>query len=328
MSAIRKLTDWNELERMIEINLGDSKEVKIDQEKLLAHLYSRVRGQDETAKDIAKLITLQFARQTRDKPVCNLLMLGPTGTGKTEMAKAIAEYLFDDEKNMVRFDCSELTGEHSKDRLIGMPSGYVGADQGGQLTRPVMTNGQRVILFDEIEKAHPSVFDLFLQLMGEGRLTEQGSGKTVDFTKCIIILTSNMEWEKLASIKKETKNYHDMINGMKSHLADTKSFRPELLGRIDRLYVFDSLQNNVVAEIALMKIAKLAKSFAIDVEFVSPKIIINALEANHRVSRFGVRELERIIFDLFAPGFAAAKQAKLKTVILDLKSDGSILLRR
>ncbi len=328
MSAIRKLTDWDELERLIDVNLGDSKEVKIDQEKLLAHLLSRVRGQDETAKDIAKLITLQFARQSRDKPVCNLLMLGPTGTGKTEMAKAIAEYLFDDEKNMVRFDCSELSGEHSKDRLVGMPNGYVGADQGGQLTRPIMSNAQRVILFDEIEKAHPSIFDLLLQVMGEGRLTEQGSGKTVDFTKCVIVLTSNLEWEKLAIIKKENKNYHDMLNAMKSHLADTKSLRPELLGRIDRLYIFDSLQNNVIAEIALMKIKKLAKSFAIEVGFVSPTIIVNALEANHRISRFGVRELERIIFDLFAPGFAAAKKAKLQTVIIDLKEDGSILLRR
>ncbi len=327
MSAIRKLTDWDELERLIHTNLGESEEVKVDRTKLLQHLLSRVRGQDDTATDIANLVCLQYARKSRDKPVCNLLLLGPTGTGKTEMAKAIAEYLFEDEKNMIRFDCSELSGTHSKDRLVGMPVGYVGAESGGQLTRPVMTNPKRVILFDEIEKAHPCVFDLLLQLLGEGRITEQGSGKTVDFTSCVIILTSNAQWEPLAAIKQENKNYHSMLNHMKSHLSDCSVFRPELMGRIDRIYIFDQLKKDVVAEIALMKIGKLAQSFSVQVEFVSPQLLLKALEANHKISRFGVRELERIIFDIFAPAFATAKQEKLAKVKLELKSDGSMMLR-
>ena len=328
MTAVRKLTDWNELQKLMDASLEDANEMKVDAEKLYQHLLSRVRGQDETAQNLSKLISLQFACKRRDKPVCNLLMLGPTGTGKTEMAKAIAEYLFDDEKNMIRFDCSELSGEHSKDRLVGMPNGYVGSENGGQLTRPVMSNPRRVILFDEIEKANKGVFDLLLQLLGEGRLTEQGSGKTVDFTQCVFVLTSNAQFEKLATIKRETKNYHEMLNAMKSHLADSEVFRPELLGRIDRLYIFDQLQREVIAEIALMKIAKIAKSFSLEIEFIAPQLLVKALEANHKISRFGVRELERIIFDLFAPGFAAAKQEKLKTVKLDLNPNGSMVVRR
>ena len=328
MNEIRKLTDWIELERLIEAEMGESDEIQVDEEKLKAHLLSRVRGQDQIVSDLAKLVCLQFARKSRDKPVCNLLMLGPTGTGKTELAKALAEYLFEDEKNMIRFDCSELSGDHSKDRLVGMPTGYVGSESGGQLTRPVMSNPKRVILFDEIEKAYSGVFDLFLQLLGEGRLTEQGTGKTVDFSKCVFIFTSNAQWEKLASIKQEQKNYHDMINAMKSHLADNKVFKAELLGRIDRLYIFDPLKKGVVAEIALMKIEKLAKSYSVDLDFISPKLIMQALEANHRISRFGVRELERIIFDLFAPGFAVAKQEKIKKMSLDLKTDGRLAFRR
>ncbi len=327
MSTVRKLTDWGELERLIDSELGDSDEVKVDETALRAHLLSRVRGQDEIVNDLAKLVSLQFARKSRDKPVCNIMMLGPTGTGKTEMAKALAEYLFDDEKAMLRFDCSELTGEHSKDRLVGMPAGYVGYEGGGQLTRPVMSNPKRVILFDEVEKAYKGVFDLFLQLLGEGRLTEQGSGKVVDFTSCVFVFTSNAQFEKLATIKKETKNYHEMLNAMKSHLADSQVFRPELLGRVDRLYVFDALKKEVVAEIALMKIEKLAKSYSIELDFVSPRLIIQALEANHRISKFGVRELERIIFDLFAPGFAAAKQKQLKRLRLDLNPDGSMVFK-
>ncbi len=132
-----------------------------------------------------------MAKTISNKPVASLLFLGPTGTGKTELAKAAAEFLFEDETAMIRFDCSEFTGPEGKARLIGVPTGYHGAEQGGQLTRPMMAKARRLILFDEIEKAHPSVFDLFLQMLGEARLTEQGSGKTADFSQSIVILTSN-----------------------------------------------------------------------------------------------------------------------------------------
>ena len=119
-----------------------------------------------------------MAKTLSSRPLANLLFLGPTGTGKTELAKAIAEFLFEDENAMLRFDCSEFVGREAKARLIGVPHGYDGHEKGGQLTRAMMANSRRLILFDEIEKAHPSIFDLFLQMLGEGRLTEQSTGKT------------------------------------------------------------------------------------------------------------------------------------------------------
>ena len=208
---------------------------------------------------------------------------------------------------MIRFDCSEFTGPEAKARLIGMPTGYVGAEMGGQLTRPMMAKARRLILFDEIEKAHPSVFDLFLQLLGEGRLTEQGSGKTADFTQSIVILTSNAHADQIGKIQEDVKDYYEMVNAVKSYLADAKVFRPEILGRIDRIYVFRSLEGIVIAEIALLKIVRLAKEYGLTVRFVAPELIMQALASSAKVKRFGVRELERVVFDMFAESMADAR---------------------
>ena len=160
----------------------------IDEADMNLALKRRVQGQDHIVDDLCRFVRLQWGEEHRGKPIANLLFVGPPATGKTELAKALAEYLFDDEKNMLRFDCSEFSGAEGKTRLIGTPKGYVGASQGGQLTRPMFSNPRRLILFDEIEKAFAGVFDLMLSMMGEGRLTEQGSGKVADFTQSLIIL--------------------------------------------------------------------------------------------------------------------------------------------
>ncbi len=329
MSDLSKMTDWSKLQGMLKTSASESQRFTVDEAKLIAHLKSRVKGQDEIIADVARLIRLSWMKDKRTRPVCNLLFLGPTGTGKTELAKAICEYLFGDESALLRFDCSELaSAEMGKTRLTGSSTGYVGSEQGGQLTRPMFANPKRVVLFDEIEKAHPIIFDLLLQLMGEGRLTEQGSGKTADFTQSVIIMTSNSLADSMGKAVQGLNDYPKIMNAIKTLLAESGTFRPEILGRVDKVYLFKALEGMQVAEIALLKIAKLGQEYGVETKFVAPELIIQALEANIRVSKFGIRELERILFDRYANYFVEARDAQAKTVSFEVAEDGTIVCKR
>ena len=211
-------------------------------------LHRRVVGQDEGVEKVTEAIIRSKAGiKDPTKPIGSFLFLGPTGVGKTELAKALAESLFDDEANMVRIDMSEYMEKHSVARLIGAPPGYVGYDEGGQLTEAVRRKPYCVVLFDEVEKAHPDVFNVLLQVLDDGRITDS-TGKTVDFKNTIIIMTSNIGSQYLLEGIDQAGN----ITGEAEHLAmgDLRAhFRPEFLNRLDEIILFKPLTKDNIGNI-------------------------------------------------------------------------------
>jgi len=231
-----------------------------EREKLLHledELHERVVGQDAAVKAVSDAIRRSRAGVSDPtKPTGSFMFLGPTGVGKTELAKALAELLFDDEHAMVRIDMSEYGEKHSVARLVGAPPGYVGYEQGGQLTEAVRRRPYSVVLFDEIEKAHPEVFDVLLQVLDDGRLTD-GQGRTVDFRNTILILTSNLGSQFLVDPLLTPEQRREEVLGVVR-----KSFKPEFLNRLDELVVFDALSREQLARIVGFNIRTLEARLA------------------------------------------------------------------
>ena len=265
-NLLRDKVTQEEIARIVErwTGIPVAKLVEGEREKLL-HLedvlHKRVVGQDEAVKSVSEAILRSRAGiQDPNRPLGSFLFLGPTGVGKTELAKALAEALFDDEKNLVRIDMSEYMEKFSVSRLIGAPPGYVGYDEGGQLTEAVRRHPYSVVLFDEVEKAHPDVFNVLLQVLDDGRITDS-QGRTVDFKNTILILTSNLGSEFLLGGINDKGEISEDARAQVEQLLK-RSFRPEFLNRLDEIVFYKPLTKDNIVHIIDLQLAQLNRRLA------------------------------------------------------------------
>ena len=320
-------------------NIPLTKLTEGEAEKLLnleKMLTERVKGQDEAIEKISKAIRRsRIGIRDPRRPIGSFLFLGPTGVGKTELSKALAEALFDDENKIIRLDMSEFMEAHSVSKLIGSPPGYVGFDDGGQLTEQVRRKPYSVVLFDEVEKAHPEVFNMLLQILDDGRLTDS-HGKIVSFKNTIIILTSNIGSGKLNKTNvslgfgdnsSDDDKQQVMLNELK------KYFKPELINRIDNIVIFNKLNPQVLKDIAKKMLGDLNKNLkqsGIELKFTQSTL--NYLVKNGTNDDFGARPLRRLITgkieDELADRMLKGEIKKGDNVIVDCKENKLIFMTK
>ena len=296
-----------------------------EQEKLLQmedHIGHRLIGQHRAVETVSDAVRRSRAGVSDpNRPIGSFLFLGPTGVGKTELAKSLADFLFDDDRAMVRIDMSEYSEKHSVARLVGAPPGYVGYDEGGQLTEAVRRRPYSVVLLDEVEKAHPEVFDILLQVLDDGRLTD-GQGRTVDFRNTILILTSNLGSEFLVDAGLEAADKHARVDA-----AVRAAFKPEFLNRLDDMIHFDPLTIADLVKIVDLQIDQLATRLAD--RRISLEVTPAAAEWLARIGydpAYGARPLRRLIQreigDNLAKEILAGKVVDGDTVLVDADGDG------
>ena len=312
------------------------KMVQSEKDKLLhleAELHSRVVGQDEAIRAIADAVRRSRAGLNDPRrPIGSFIFLGTTGVGKTELAKALAEYLFDDENMMTRIDMSEYQEKHSVSRLVGAPPGYVGYDEGGQLTEAVRRKPYSVVLFDEIEKAHPDVFNILLQVLDDGRLTDN-KGRNVNFKNTIIIMTSNMGShlirDNFASMTPE--NHDEVVDRTREEVLDMlkQTIRPEFINRIDEIIMFTPLNEREIEEIVGLQINGIRRMLlrnGVSLE-VTPAALHYLAEEGYD-PEFGARPVKRVIHRLvlnqLSKDILAQKVDKERPIIIDVNDSGLV----
>jgi len=299
-----------------------------EREKLLhmeERLAQRLIGQKDAVKAVADAVRRSRAGlQDEHRPLGSFIFLGPTGVGKTELARALAEFLFDDEAAMVRIDMSEYMEKHSVSRLIGAPPGYVGYDEGGQLTEAVRRRPYSVVLFDEIEKAHPDVFNVLLQVLDDGRITD-GQGRTVDFTNTVLIMTSNIGSQFILHETDAVQRNEKALAALRGH------FRPEFLNRVDEIIIFDQLNKDDLRHIVNIQLRRVHQRLAARGLKMELSDAAAELVAGHGYDPvYGARPLKRAIqHDILDPLSKAILEGRFpegRTIHVDVH-DGQIVLR-
>src|SRR6059058_1702569 len=293
--------------------------------KLEEHLHLRVVGQDEAIKAVANAVRRARAGlQDPNRPLGSFIFLGPTGVGKTELSRALAEFLFDDENAMVRIDMSEYMEKHTVSRLIGAPPGYVGYEEGGQLSEVVRRRPYSVVLFDEIEKAHPDVFNVLLQVLDDGRITD-GQGRTVDFKNTVVIMTSNIGSQYITEEESREARRRLVTDALRAH------FRPEFLNRVDEIIIFDRLTEDDLKKIVEIQLRRLSKR--LEQQKITLKLSDSAKELLAREGYdpvYGARPLRRTIqkeiLDPLSIDILEGKVREGQTVRVDAK-DGALSFR-
>lgn len=304
----RPLITENEIAEVVSMwtKIPVSRLAKSEAERLLKleeELHKRVVGQEEAVGAVAKAVRRgRVGLKNPNRPIGSFLFLGPTGVGKTELSKALAESVFGSENSMIRVDMSEFMEKHSVSKMIGSPPGYVGFDDGGQLSEKVRRNPYSVVLFDEIEKAHPDVFNILLQVLDDGHITDS-KGRKVSFKNTIVIMTSNAGAGRIVEPKKlgfggedsETQDYEIMKNGVLEEVR--RMFKPEFLNRIDEMIVFHSLTKEDIRSIVNIMLKEVSdracKQMGIKLKFTNTLRDFIALESYDK--KYGARPLRRMI---------------------------------
>ena len=305
--------------------------------KMEERLHARVVGQDEAVSAVSNAIRRSRAGlQDANRPIGSFIFLGTTGVGKTEMAKSLAEFLFDSDDAMVRIDMSEYMEKFSVSRLIGAPPGYVGYEEGGQLTEAVRRKPYSVLLLDEIEKAHPDVFNILLQVLDDGRLTDS-KGRVVDFKNTIIIMTSNLGTDiiqnKMSNFNEE--NIDSLFSSIRLEIMDVlkKNMRPEFLNRIDDIVLFKPLTRNEIKIIANLQLDKLREKLAAN--HLSMELSAAALDWLSKIGydeNYGARPLKRAvqkhIADPLALKLLASEYVSGDTILVDANNRGGFVFSK